>query len=143
MTDKAWGPDPDWLAGLKREWLALIEVAVWGDLKSPKIGALSKFRKRVLDLGERLKSLSADRDWIPRERERLKNLLGSCLNLRDTLLLAERAAQDIDGGEDLDRLTRHMIALHRAITSDLRDHENAWARALETLNKDALDDDAD
>ena len=134
------GPDPELLAQLKEHWLALMEIAVWGDIKSDKLGATSKLRKRLLDLGERLKSLSADRGWIPHKREQLKNLLGSCLSMRDALLLAERTAQDLTGGSDLDALTGKLIALHTIVMTDLQRQENLWAQTLESINKNALRD---
>ena len=134
------GPDPELLAQLKGHWLALMEIAVWGDIKSDKLGATGKLRKRVLDLGERLKSIGADRDWIPHQRERLKNLLGSCLSMRDALLLAERTAQDLTGGTDLDALTGRLIALHTIVMTELQGQENLWAEALQSINKEALSD---
>lgn len=134
------GPDSELLAQLKGHWLALIEIAVWGDIKSDKLGATSKLRKRLLDLGERLKSLSADRCWIPHRREQLKNLLGSCLSMRDALLLAERTAQDLTGGADLDALTGKLIAIHTIVMTDLQKQENLWAETLEAINKGALID---
>jgi len=137
------GPDPDLMAQLRKQWLILIEIAVWGDIKSDKIGLLSKLRKRILDLGERLKSLVADRSWIPRQREQLKNLLGSCLSLRDALLLAERTAQDLGGGADLEALSQSLITLHTLIVDDLQKQENAWAQALEMINKNALNEDCE
>lgn len=142
MTDKPMSArfDPALMAHIKKQWLLLIEIAVWGDIKSDKIGLTSKFRKRVLDLGERLRSLEADRSWIPQEREQLKNLLGSCLSMRDALLLAERTAQDLNGGQDLARLTHSLISLHKTIMTDLQKHENEWAQALTTINKNALNE---
>jgi hypothetical protein len=134
------GPDPELLAQLKGHWLALMEIAVWGDIKSDKLGATGKLRKRVLDLGERLKSIGADRDWIPHQRERLKNLLGSCLSMRDTLLLTERTAQDLTGGADLEALTGKLIALHTIVMTDLQRQENLWAQALQSINQEALGD---
>lgn len=134
------GPEPELLARLKEHWLALIEIAVWGDIRSDKLGAASKLRKRLLDLGERLKSLGADREWIPHKREQLKNLLGSCLSMRDALLLAERTAQDLTGGADLDALNGRLIALHTIVMTDLQRQENLWAQALESINTTALDD---
>ncbi|MHB8253181.1 MAG: hypothetical protein ACYDEV_05660 [Acidiferrobacter sp.] len=132
------GPDPELIVRLKKQWLVLIEAAVWGDIKCDKIGVIGKLRKRILDLGERLKSLESDRAWIPRERERLKNLLGSCLSMRDALLLVERTAQDLTGGGDMETLTQSLINLHAAVMSDLQKQENGWAQALEAINKSAL-----
>lgn len=132
--------DPAVVAQFRNGWLALVETAVWGDLKCDQIGALGKFRKRILDLGERLKSLEADRQWIPQKRERIKNLLGSCMAARDALLLVERSAQTLTGGTDLPRLTETLIAIHTVVTTDLQEQENQWAQALQNLNDRALDD---
>ncbi|HUW97862.1 MAG TPA: hypothetical protein VMV40_03325 [Acidiferrobacter sp.] len=135
------GPDPELMAQLRKRWLVLIEIAVWGDIRSDKLGLLGKLRKRFLDLGERLKSLEADRTWIPRQRERLKNLLGSCLSLRDALLLAERTAQDLTGGTDLETLGQNLIILHTLVVTDLQKQENTWAQALAAINKSGLSED--
>ncbi len=125
---------------LHRVWLTLIDTAVWGDLKSEQIGALGKLRKRILELGERLKSLDADRTWIPQRRERIKNFLGSCLNMRETLLLVERAAQGLTGGTDAAAFVAALDELRATAASRLQEQENAWANALQTLNRDALAD---
>lgn len=126
------------VATARAQWVMLMDLAVWGDLKSEQLGLLGKLRKRILDLGERLKSLDGDRGWIPRRRERIKNLLGSCLSARDALLQAERAAQGVTGGRDMEKLSEAFVALHKLITSDLQGHENAWAETLQALNKGAL-----
>ncbi len=129
------------MAQAQAQWMTLMTVAVWGDLKSEQLGLLGKLRKRILDLGERLKSLDGDRAWIPKRRERIKNLLGSCLSARDALLQAERAAQGVTGGRDIGKLSEAFVALHRLITSELQGHENAWAETLQALNREALQED--
>ena len=135
---------PAALIGRLREcWRLLIDTAVWGDIKSEQLGLLTRLRKRILELGERLRSLDADRSWIPKRRERIKNLLGSCLSARDALLLAERAAQGITGGRDFDALSTAFADLHRIMTNDLQEHENAWAETLQALNKGSLEEEED
>ncbi|MHB1512181.1 MAG: hypothetical protein ACYCTF_02335 [Acidiferrobacter sp.] len=129
------------MAQAQAQWMTLMAVAVWGDLKSEQLGLLGKLRKRILDLGERLKSLGGDRAWIPKRRERIKNLLGSCLSARDALLQAERAAQGVTGGRDIGKLSEAFVALHKLITSELQGHENAWAETLQALNRGALQED--
>lgn len=135
--------DPALLASLRARWLSLMDLAVWGDLKGDKLGALTRLRKRLLEVGERLRSVAADRHWIPQPRERLKNLLGSSISLRDALVLAERSIQDVTAGKDKDRLNEQFVALHGLIQTDLRARENQWAAALQEINKKALDDSAD
>lgn len=129
------------ITALRARWRLLIDVAVWGDIKSDQLGLLSRLRKRILELGERLKSLDADRSWIPKKRERIKNLLGSCLSARDTLSLAERAAQGVTGGHDAGVLSQAFVDLHEIMTTELLKHENAWADTLQALNKGSLEED--
>ncbi|MDA8224713.1 MAG: hypothetical protein M0T86_02205, partial [Betaproteobacteria bacterium] len=77
--------DPERQDSLQHSWLALMDVSLWGRVKSSRLGAMSRLRRRVLDVGEKLVSLCAVRDWIPHPREQLKNALGSSLALKDAL----------------------------------------------------------
>lgn len=129
--------------GVQTDWLTLMQVLVFGDLKSKNVGALPKARKRALELGEKWRSLFAPRDWIPKPREQLKNALGSALALRDALNNFERAAQDIDGGKDFSALSDIIIRMHRLATGPLAERENAWATALAALNRAGLEDTGD
>lgn len=129
--------------GVRADWVALMEVLVWGDLKAKSVGALPKARKRALELGEKWRSLFAPRDWIPKPREQLKNALGSALALRDALNHLERAIQEIEGGADFASLSDIIIRMHRLATGPLTERENAWATALEALNRAGLEDTAD
>ncbi|TCV84693.1 hypothetical protein [Sulfurirhabdus autotrophica] len=128
--------DPQWANELKQAWLALMELTVWGDVKSTRLGAMGKLRKKTLDLGEKLKSLAADREWIPHPRERVKNALGSSFNLRDSLLQLERAAKDVDGGSELASFSQLMIRLHTLIVPPLEILENQWATLLDSQYQD-------
>lgn len=129
--------------GVQTDWLTLMQVLVFGDLKSKNVGALPKARKRALELGEKWRSLFAPRDWIPKPREQLKNALGSALALRDALNNFERAAQDIEGGKDFSALSDIIIRMHRLATGPLAERENAWATALAALNRAGLEDTGD
>ena len=124
--------DPAWTAEVRRIWLDLMELTVWGDVKSTRLGAMTKLRKKVLDLGEKLKSLVADREWIPHPREQVKNALGSSFNLKDSLLQLERAAQDVDGGDELARFNQLMVQLHSLVLTPLESLENRWAQLLDS-----------
>ncbi len=128
--------DPSWMAQLRQTWVLLISLAVWGNIKSSRLGALPKFRKRVLEVGEKLKSLSANRDWIPHPREQLKNALASSFNLKDSLLQMERSAQDIDSGPELDALNKQLLQLHHLLLEPLAQLENRWANLLDTQYHD-------
>lgn len=130
-------------SGVQTDWLALMRVLVFGELKSKSVGALPKARKRALDLGEKWRSLFAARDWIPKPREQLKNALGSALALRDALNNLERAVQDIEGGKDFSALSDIILRMHRLATGPLAERENAWATALAALNRAGLEDTGD
>lgn len=122
--------DTNWEAAARRAWLAAMELAVWGDIRSSRLGATARVRKRVLETGERLKSLVADRAWIPHPREQLKNALGSARNLRDSFSDLERAAGSIDGGGDLEAFRADLEVLRRAI-DEIGPLENNWAHLLD------------
>jgi len=132
--------DPDLVWRMRQQWLAAIELAVWGHIKCEQLGLLGKLRRRILDLGERLKSLEADRLWIPQERERIKNLLGSCLAAHDALLLAEKTAQSLTDGPDTQKLRQALTEIQTLVTGELQAHENRWAETLQHINKNALSD---
>lgn len=134
--------DPAWVQELRQLWARLMELSVWGDVKSSRLGAMGRLRKRVLELGERLKSLAADREWIPHPREQVKNALGSAHNLKDTLLQLERAAQDVDGGSDRAAFDELMIGLHARILDPLGPLEYRWAELLDSqYGEDEQEDD--
>jgi hypothetical protein len=123
--------DPQDVAALRASWLALLDVCVWGELKSTQLGALSRLRKRVLELGEHLRSLVADRSWIPHPREQVKSALAASLNLRDTLLSLERAAKQVEGGEQFQQFEDLVLGLRHRLLLVLEQHEGAWTELLE------------
>ncbi|WP_124949512.1 hypothetical protein [Sulfuriferula thiophila] len=135
--------DTDLVNALRQHWLVLMELAVWGEVKSTRMGATSRMRKRLLEVGEKLRSLVADRAWIPHPREQVKNALGSAYSLKDALLQFERAAQDVDGGTDYAAFAAGVIALHQCLLDRLPDLENQWAGLLDSQydeDEDELDD---
>ncbi|HDP89677.1 MAG TPA: hypothetical protein ENN42_06965 [Thioalkalivibrio sp.] len=135
--------DPAQIDDLRTRWRDLLELAVWGDLKTQKIGAVPRLRKRVLELGENLRSVINDRSWIPQERERIKGAMGAMLNLRDALLQLERAAQVIDGGEDFARFERDILAFRQQLLVFIEKHERLWGDLLESLYDEPLDEDTE
>jgi len=132
--------DPAEVAELRRRWLALLDMAVWGDLKAAKIGALPRLRKRFLELGELLRSVVADRSWIPRPREQVKGALGASMNLRDGLLNLERAARLLEGGEDFPGFERELLDFRERLVRFVERHEAAWAEQLEAQYDESIDD---
>jgi hypothetical protein len=135
--------DSDQVADLRTRWRDLLDLAVWGDLKTQKIGAVPRLRKRLLELGENLRSVINDRSWIPQERERIKGAMGAMLNLRDALLQVERAAQVIDGGEDFPRFEQDTLELRQRLLVFVEKHEKLWGDLLESLYDEAEDDEDD
>ncbi len=133
--------DPVWVAELRAQWTALMELAVWGEVKSSRMGAATRMRKRLLDVGEKLRSLAADRDWIPHPREQVKNALGSAFSLKDALLQFERAAQDMDGGNDSAVFGELAVQLHQSLLMRLPELENIWAALLDSQYLDEESDD--
>lgn len=123
--------DSGWVRSARQAWLALMELAVWGDLGSSRLGVLPRVRKRVLEVGEKFKSLTADRAWIPHPREQIKNALASALGLKESLSELERAAASLDGGADLDAFIEGLGELRRLVagTAPL---EDCWAQLLDT-----------
>jgi len=127
---KALAFDPAWERAARAAWLELMDLAVWGDLRSSRLGATTKIRKRALEIGEKLRSLAADRDWIPQPRERLKNALASALNVREGLNELERAAQALDGGVDRGAFGARLAELQQYADA-LAPFENRWAALLD------------
>lgn len=127
--------DPEWQRAARAAWLALMDLAVWGDLRSSRLGATAKIRKRALEIGEKFRSLAADRDWIPHPRERLKNALASALHVREGLDELERAAQALDGGADRHAFGARLAELQQ-FADALAAFENRWAALLDAQYRD-------
>lgn len=125
--------DPDQVQALRTQWGVLLDAAVWADLKAGKIGAIPRLRKRLLELGECLRSVVNDRSWIPQPREQIKSAAAACLNLRDALLNLERAAKLLDGGNDLDTFECQLLAFRADLLRFIETHEQVWYTLLETL----------
>lgn len=124
--------DPDAVADLRQRWTRVMDLAVWGDLKSERLGAVPRLRKRVLELGENLRSLTAGREWVPQPREQVKSAMGASLKLRDSLQSLERAAQNLSGGDDLDRFETEFLALRERMLAFMEYHEHQWGDLLQS-----------
>jgi len=135
-VERALAMDRAWLDRLRANWLALADCAVFADLTSSRLGALGKLRRRVLETGERLRSLGADRGWIPHPRERLKNALASALGLREALDELRRASGAVDGGADRELFVAKLETLVDAVDERLAQFECAWAALLDTQYRD-------
>jgi len=133
--------DPDTVHDLRARWIRLMEEAVWGDLKTGTIGAVPRLRKRLLELGENLRSLLSDRAWIPHERERVKGAMAASLNLRDSLQQTDRAARLLNGGDDFAAFEADYLAFRKALLAFVEQHEQAWGNLLESLYDEPADGD--
>jgi hypothetical protein len=138
-VDDALTLDAAWKSELKQRWLALAGCAVFGAVGSSRIGGLPKARRRVLELGERLAALFADRAWIPHPRERLKNALASALALRETLDQLDRAAAELDRGAEIGLLRECVRAVQGSALAPLEALELRWVGMLDAQLRDADD----
>ncbi len=129
-----------WRDEIAAEWLALMDLAVWGEVKSSRLGAMNRVRRRVLEVGEKLHSLCAAREWIPHPREQLKNALGSSFSLKDSMAQLTKSAEDADGGADGQRFAEQLARLKCVIESQLPALENRWAEWLDTQYVDDIED---
>ncbi|MCL4800183.1 MAG: hypothetical protein KJ025_11395 [Burkholderiales bacterium] len=129
--DRALALDATWADRTREAWLAMMALAVFGDLKAPRIGGVPRLRKKALDCGERLRAALAGRAWIPQPRERLKNALATTLALREALDELAAAAGELDGGADRAAFGASVDALRAAVMDELGPRANAWAALLD------------
>jgi hypothetical protein len=139
--ERSFAFDPEAVARLRATWTDLIVAVVWADLKSGTIGALPRLRKRVLEVGENLRSLLTDRRWIPHERERVKGAMAASLNLRDSLLQADRAAKLVSEGDGFTQFEALYLGFRHQVLTLIELHEQQWAELLESLYHDDVDED--
>ncbi len=131
-VDRALACDAGWLAALRRDWLALADLALWGGVQSSKLGALPRLRKRIMELGERLASLGAPRGWIPQPRERLKSALATAIAARELLEQCAQALGELEGGAAHDALAAALQDLSRRARAPLDEYAACWAALLDS-----------
>ena len=122
--------DAQWVEALRRAWLALLEETVWGEIRGWRPGQSGRVRRRALEAGERLRSLTAGRDWIPRPREKLKNALASALAAEEALAAIEREAGTLQG-PDLARFQNSLSHLRSVLDQHLPGLKTRWAELLD------------
>lgn len=130
-VDRALACDAEWLAALRRDWLLLADLAVWGGVTSSRLGALSRLRKRIMELGERLASLGAPRGWIPQPRERVKSALATAIAARELLDQCAQALGELDTGAAHDALAAALQGLSRRARAPLDEQAGRWAELLD------------
>lgn len=114
----------------RREWGLLMDLAVWGEMRSTQIGLSGKLRKRVLDFGERLRAYGSDRSWIPHPREQIKNALSTSLQTREALEKVGEVVGQFSDGADLAALRALWAALSTALLADIVMREGRLVRLL-------------
>ena len=141
-VDSAIALDAAWAESMRAGWMQVMRLAVFGELKTGRIGALGRFRRKVLDAGEKLRALLAARDWIPQPRERLKSALACFIGCNESLALVEADAATLEG-IDAESL-RTALAELRATANLLTARANAWAALLDRPGEegDNADDDS-
>jgi hypothetical protein len=131
-VDRALACDPEWVGELRRDWLLLADLAVWGGAQSSKLGALPRLRKRIMELGERLASLGAGSGWIPQPRERLKSALATAIAAGELLEQCAQALAELEAGARRDALGAALAALSRRAQAPLDELAGRWARLLDS-----------
>jgi hypothetical protein len=121
-----------WVETLQLQWQQLIATAVWGDVAMASIGAAPRLRKRALELGERLRSLTAPRAWIPHPRERLKSALAAALAVQETLQSLDALLPELSPAGDAAGLRAAVEALRATVEAELPARTAAWARMLDS-----------
>ena len=125
--------DADKVADFRARWSRLMELAVWGDLKAGEVGALPKLRKRMLEYGEKIRSLFNDRSWIPQPREQVKSVLTASLDVRDKQQAVEKELEALTGGDDYAAFTEGFAALRDDLVALMQAHEDVWRDLLNRL----------
>lgn len=130
-VERALACDAGWLRALRREWLCVVELAVWGGVQSGRLGALPRLRKRILELGERLAALAAPPAWLAHPRERLKSALAATLAVRELLAQCAQGVADLEAGEPRDALEAALAALSGRVGERLDEYATHWASMLD------------
>lgn len=117
---------------LRTEWLELLDIAVFGPLHSGKIGSIERLRKRSLEVGSALRSLSNSRAWIPHPREQIKSAFGASVKLRDAVSAWTRSIEMIDDREAGQLYKERALFFCQRIDELLGQHEAQWSRLLDS-----------
>jgi len=131
--------DEEKLKQLKAHWLDVMQLLMFGDVGSKKIGALPRSRKRLLEVGESFGSFISSKTWIDQPRQQLKSALGSSVKLRDSLSALGLVNKHITEGADAENYQQEVKALELGFMTLLMHHENLWASILDGQDSDVED----
>ena len=126
--------DNDEINAIKQKWLDVIQLLMWGNVSSKKIGALPRSRKRVLEVGESFGSFISDKSWIDQPRQQLKSALGSSVKLRDSLSALKLVNKHITEGEEADIYQQQVTELDEMLMALVHKHEYQWADILDNAD---------
>ena len=123
--------DVDQIQKIKNKWLDVVQLLMWCDVHSKKIGALPRSRKRVLEVGESFGSFISSKAWIPQPRQQLKSALGSSVKLRDGLSALALVNKHITEGSEASKYQQLVKELDEMLMALILEYEYKWAELLE------------
>lgn len=125
--------NPEKIRDIQSHWERLMSLIVWGDIHSDQIGKLPRARKRLLEVGENIRSFTSSKEWISQPRQQLKSALGSSIKLRDSLSAFETSCSSLVSGTDLESFQSEKLALTTKLMDLLVECENRWAEQLDAM----------
>jgi len=128
------------LEQIKQKWLEVVQLLMWGDVSSKKIGALPRSRKRVLEVGESFGSFISSKNWIVQPRQQLKSALGSSVKLRDSLSALQLVNKHITEGDEAETYQQIVDELDVLLMDLITQYEYQWAELLDSQNIDGQND---
>ena len=121
---------------IKDKWLEVVQLLMWCDVSSKKIGALPRSRKRILEVGESFGSFISSKQWVPLPRQQLKSALGSSVKLRDGLSALAIVNKHITEGNDANTYQQLVKELDGMLMALILEYEYKWAELLENDSGD-------
>lgn len=126
---------PQWtdddIREIRHRWQRLMDAVTWEALHSQQIGQLTRLRKRVLDLGEKLHSLVADKAWIPSPRDRIKTALATALAAEEALQHVRTQLQGLEDNAAARTTAQISQDLEQAVIQRLARRKQQWAAWLD------------
>ena len=116
---------------IKSKWLEVVQLLMWCDVSSKKIGALPRSRKRILEVGESFGSFISSKEWITQPRQQLKSALGSSVKLRDSLSALTLVNKHITEGAESEKYQRLVKELDDMLMALILEYEFKWAELLD------------
>ena len=116
---------------IRHHWQRLIDAVTWEELRCPQIGQLPRLRRRAMDLGERLRSLVADKTWIPTPRDRVKTALATALAAEEALREVQTLLQGLEDNAAARITAQISEGLAQAVRQRLEPRKQLWTDWLD------------